>query len=201
MYVLGGVVGGSIPTSSVLKFDSVQGTWSEVAPMSAAMWALASCTVRSDIYVFGGHNDQDFFKFDTEANVWSTLAPMPELFGNHTACVLGGLVYIVGDEKDVLRFDQVAKTWSTLTYTSHVRSGGVCFAVGGCLYATGGRENITEVERYDVTSNTWVNVANMLEARRYFGAVTNGLAEEQDLFDVLIIKSSGRCSKVQSDRA
>jgi hypothetical protein len=102
--------------------------------------------------------------------------------------VLGGLVYIVGDEKDVLRFDQVAKTWSTLTYTSHVRSGGVCFAVGGCLYATGGGGDGKGVERYDVTSNTWGNVANMLEGRRYCGAVSTSVdqAEEKDLFDSLI---------------
>jgi hypothetical protein len=50
------------------------------------------------------------------------------------------------------------------------------------------------VERYDVASNTWVVVPNMLEGRRFFSAVTigsAGQAEEQDLFDSLIVKASG----------
>jgi hypothetical protein len=49
------------------------------------------------------------------------------------------------------------------------------------------------VERYDVAINTWMLIAKMLEARRYFCAVTIGSArpaEEQDLFDSLIVKAS-----------
>jgi hypothetical protein len=50
------------------------------------------------------------------------------------------------------------------------------------------------VERYDVASNTWEAVANMLEGRVYFHAVTIGTAgptEEQNLFDSIIAKVSG----------
>jgi hypothetical protein len=49
------------------------------------------------------------------------------------------------------------------------------------------------MERYDVTSDTWRAVADMLQARHYFGAVTIGSAgpaEVQDLFDSLIAKAS-----------
>jgi hypothetical protein len=48
------------------------------------------------------------------------------------------------------------------------------------------------VERYDVTSNTWTFMADLLEGRRFLGAVTIGSAgpaEEQDLFDSLIAKA------------
>jgi hypothetical protein len=52
------------------------------------------------------------------------------------------------------------------------------------------------VERYDVASNTWRDVASMLEGRQQFGAViivSVGPAdhEEQNLFDALIAKASG----------
>jgi hypothetical protein len=43
-----------------------------------------------------------------------------------------------------------------------------------------------------VTSNTWTFVADLLEGRRHFCAVTTGSAgpaEEQDLFDALIVKA------------
>jgi hypothetical protein len=49
--------------------------------------------------------------------------------------------------------------------------------------------NGSSVERYDVATDTWTAVADTLEERYVFGAVTigsAGLAEEQDLFDSLI---------------
>jgi hypothetical protein len=55
------------------------------------------------------------------------------------------------------------------------------------------------VERYDVTSDTWTVVADMLQVRYSFRAVTIGSvgsAEEQNLFDSLITKASGRCASL-----
>jgi hypothetical protein len=79
--------------------------------------------------------------------------------------------------------------------TSKVRQGGFSFVVGGCLYAAGGiiDDGDASVERYDVASNMWTAVADMLHARNSCGAVTigsTGPAEEQDLFDSLIAKAS-----------
>jgi hypothetical protein len=53
----------------------------------------------------------------------------------------------------------------------------------------------SKVERYDVTTHNGTDVTDLLEGRCNFGAVTigsDGPAEEQDLFDSLIIKASGR---------
>jgi hypothetical protein len=49
------------------------------------------------------------------------------------------------------------------------------------------------VERYDVTSDTWMVVADILQARVYPCAVTigsRGPTDEQNLFDSLIAKAS-----------
>jgi hypothetical protein len=49
------------------------------------------------------------------------------------------------------------------------------------------------VERYDAGTDTWTTVADMLEGRSLFRAVTipsAGLAEEQNLFDALIAKAT-----------
>jgi uncharacterized protein YciU (UPF0263 family) len=108
--------------------------------------------------------------------------------------VLDGLVYIVGggeEGRDVLRFDPASDVWSSLAATSRSHSEGVSFVLGGCLYAAGGEDR--EGERYDLASNTWDYVADMLVDRDSFGAVTIGAAgpaEEQDLFDSLITKAS-----------
>jgi hypothetical protein len=199
MYVLGGLVD-DVAIASVLKYDSVQGAWGELAPMPKARTYLAACAVGSDIFVFGGYggggvNYTSVFKFDTVANEWSILAPMPASCRFHSAVVLKGLVYIVGASwgYDMLRFDPVTEAWSTLAPTSMNRQGGSCFVLGGSLYAAGGCGGAGSVERYDVTTDTWTHVADMLEKRQSFGAVTigsAGSAEEQDLFDVLIAKAS-----------
>jgi hypothetical protein len=137
------------------------------------------------------------FKFDTEANEWSTLAPMFRACYGHSVSVLDGLVYIVGageSSYDVRSFDPSTGLSSALAPTSISRWFGASFVLGGCLYMAGGGYNrSTSVDRYDVASNTWTPVANMLETQDSFCAVTIGSAgpaEEQDLFDSLIAKSS-----------
>jgi N-acetylneuraminic acid mutarotase len=202
IYVLGGY--GNIESqdlASVLKFDSTQGTWIAVAPMPEPRRCHAACAIGSDIYVFGGflrREDQtSVFKYDTVTDTWSTLAPMPLPCANHSVSVLGGdQVYIVGagrNAKGVLHFDTVSDVWSTLGSTSNARFGSATFVLGGCLYvAGGGNASSSSVERYDVATGTWTAVANMLEGRTHFCAVTigsAGSAAEQDLFDSLIAKA------------
>jgi hypothetical protein len=67
--------------------------------------------------------------------------------------------------------------------------------LGGCLYVAGGLGNLSStVERYDVATDRWKTVANMLEGRfDSCGAFTIGSADpakDQDLFDSLIAKSA-----------
>jgi hypothetical protein len=208
IYVLGGHSVG--PIANVLKFDSTQGTWSEVAPMPQARDSLAVCMVGSDIYVPGdfGQDDEIFgdqvsvLKFDTVANVWSTVAPTPVACSSHSVSVLRGLVYVVGagrEGQNVLRFDPANDVWITLAPTLTAKFEGCSFVLDGCLYAVGGSHRFlvprvpATVERYDVVKNTWTSVADMLQDRLAFGAVTIRSAvsfEEQNLFDSLIADAS-----------
>jgi hypothetical protein len=202
MYVLGGSAIGEDNRVDVLKFDSTQGTWSEVAPAPWGIMKSAAVAAGTDIYVFGGVDDnggdEDFvFKYDTVADAWYILPPMPHACSCHRASNCNGLVYIVGageDNEEVLRFDPVSAEWSTLAPTIFNRTDCATFVLGGCLYAAGGVSEDT-VERYDAASDTWTEVADMLEERLSCGAVTIGSAgpaEEQDLFDSLIIKAFRR---------
>jgi hypothetical protein len=203
MYVMGGMIEINPGfTASVLKYDSTQDTWSEVAPMPSARYGFAACVVGRDIYVFGDSSTGDavpVFKFDTEAEEWDTLPPMPVACHYPSASVLDGLVYITGAGRtgcEVLRFNPTSGMWANLASTSSNRKRGASFVLSGLLYSAGGStDSSSSIERYDVASNTWVVVPNMLEGRRYFSAVTigsTGPAEEQDLFDSLIVKASIR---------
>jgi hypothetical protein len=212
IYVLGGHDSDSAPLASVLKFDSVRGsgTWIQTTPMPEARYDHAACVVGSDVFVFGGQSNDDpddddhemmrsVFKLDTLTNEWSIMAPMPLPCTSHSATVCGGLVYIVGagSAYEVLCFDPTSGVWSALAPTLMKRAIGTSFTLGGCLYAAGGTEQQWGAERYDVVSNTWTEITDMLEGRELFGAVTissSGPAEEQDLFDSLIAKASNEFS-------
>jgi hypothetical protein len=205
MYVLGGSLtsDGKFTTGSIFEFDSMQGTWSQVEPMPEPRKLHAACAIGSDIYVFGGRfnvsgNKRSVFRFDTETNTWSTLEPMPLPCSVHRVNVLDGhLVYIVGtgeDGKGVLLFDTDSGVWSTLGATSSSKLGSVTFVVSGCLYVAGGEGNKpSSVERYDVATDTWTAMVDMLDGRADFCAVTIASvdpAEEEVLFDSLIAKAT-----------
>jgi N-acetylneuraminic acid mutarotase len=212
MYVLGGVLGGIHFSASVFKFDSTQGTWSEVAPMPEERFAHIACVLGSNIYVFGGcdnflvQRDSVFmydvvakdsvFMYDVVANSWTTLAPMPTVGVCPGVTTLDDQIYLTGmgdNGKDVLLFDTTSGVWSSLAPTIHGRRQGALFVLGGCMHVAGEIEIYASVERYDAGTNTWTAVAYMREGRRSHVTVTipgAGLAEEQNLSDVLIAKAN-----------
>jgi hypothetical protein len=81
MYVMGGKAGmNSATMASVLKHDSTQDAWREVAPIPTARFGFAACVVGCIIYVFGDSETGNLvpvFNFDTEVEEWDTLPPMP----------------------------------------------------------------------------------------------------------------------------
>jgi N-acetylneuraminic acid mutarotase len=163
--------------ASVLKLESTQGTWSLVEPMPEARRGHSACAIGSDIYGFGGRCEigrmtSSVFKLDTEANTWSALEPMPLPCFSYSVHVLNGnQVYVIGagdDCRGVLHFNMASGVWSALGATSDNKIGSATFVFGGCLYVAGGVVQSSDVERYDVATDTWTAVAGMLEGRDGF---------------------------------
>jgi hypothetical protein len=105
MYVLGGIEededGYDVFVNSVFKFDCRMQIWSEVAPMPEERDNAGTCVLGSDIYVFGGRNENyettpTAYRFNTERNEWATLAPVPEANSLHSTSILDGLIYMMG---------------------------------------------------------------------------------------------------------
>jgi hypothetical protein len=115
-----------------------------------------------------------------------------------SANVLDGLIYVVrygNRDRGLLSFDPVRGLWSKLAPTLENRAGGNSFVLNACLYAAGGlfAPHFSNMERYDMAADTWTTMPDMIGDRTFFAAVTvgsEGTAEEQNLFDALIAKTS-----------
>jgi N-acetylneuraminic acid mutarotase len=129
--------GDIVTTANMLKYNSTQDTWIQMAPMPAARWAFASCVVGSEILVFGGEDAErdpqaSVPKYDTVTDEWSTLAPMPQPSHGRCVSVLDGLIYTMGagtNHCDELRFDSASGAWSTLAPTISERDNGASFVL------------------------------------------------------------------------
>jgi N-acetylneuraminic acid mutarotase len=208
VYVLGGVEKeedlGEHTVNSVLKFDSRSQTWSEVAPMPAERDYAGACLLGSDIYIFGGCNDDmekssTTYRFSSETNEWATLAPMPNAISGHCVCVVDGLIYVLGGEdsdydcaSSVHRFDPVANLWSSLAPMSVARGFSGSFVLGGNINSVGGfdgERSLSSMERYSVASDSWSEVdgGELGTARSRFCVQVMQL--EVDLFDSLIAQA------------
>jgi hypothetical protein len=142
---------------------------------------FAACVVGSDIYVFGGTShswqQRSVFKYETETDEWSTLTPMPGEEHGISALELDGLIYVVGVGdifSGLICYDPTSEVWSILASLTYGCTQGLSYILGGCLYAAGGHGSESKVQRYNVTTNAWTEVANMLEGRTHFGAVAIG---------------------------
>jgi hypothetical protein len=172
MYILGGILDHSA-TSTVLRFDTSQGTWSEVAPLPSSRYDRTACALGSDIYVFGGTGINEeahnyVFKYDTVANAWSNVAPMPFNGRALSVSVIDEMIYVVGSgRRNVRSFEPASGAWKVLAPT---RPFSTSFVLNEKLYVAGGAGSRGSVERYDVATDTWTVVADMLEGRAFSGA-------------------------------
>jgi hypothetical protein len=174
--------------------------------MPEARQDAAACVIGINIYVTKSGNDHDVsvLTYNTEANAWSVFPHMPDPFHGEraediSASVLDGVIYTMGLGclgKDVLRYEPASEIWSTLANTLECPCETTSFILGGCLNAVGGSVHQNDdtpftVERYDTTTDTWTEAANMLKRRSSFCAITigsTGPTKEEDLLDLLIEK-------------
>jgi hypothetical protein len=193
LFVLGGLddVG---RTNLMHKFDTIQESWSEVAAIPDARCVYTAASVGTGIYAFcefnldSGRQDA-VLAYDTLNNQWGTPVFTPYVQDQKlSANVIDGLICVVLSG-NTWQFDPALEALSFLARTTWPRSHGATFVLGGNLYAAGGDVYASGVERYDVSTDTWTEVANMLKPRRCLSAVTIEIAIpaiEQDLFDSLI---------------
>ncbi|XP_053821478.1 kelch-like protein 10 isoform X3 [Vidua chalybeata] len=188
VYVIGGFDGTDY-FNIVKRFDPLQKTWQQVAPMHSRRCYVSVTVVDNFIYAMGGFDGymrlNTAERYDPDTNQWTLITPMHEQRSDASATTLNGKVYICGgfDGDQCLSsaevFNPSTNQWSLIAPMSSRRSGVGVMAYGNQVYAVGGfdgNSRLQSVEAYNPIADAWHAVSSMLNPRSNFGIeVMDGL--------------------------
>ncbi|XP_066440803.1 kelch-like protein 10 [Eleutherodactylus coqui] len=168
--------------NSVRRFNPVEKTWQEVAPMHAKRCYVSVTVLDDNIYAMGGFDGQFRLntaeRYETETNQWNLISPMNEQRSDASATTLNDKIYICGGfngnqclfTAEIYRLD--TQQWSTIAPMRTRRSGVGVIAYGEKIYVVGGFDGshrLRSAETYNPINNTWVLLPIMFTPRSNFG--------------------------------
>ncbi len=173
MYVFGGV--STAIQANARKFDGT--TWTDIAPLPAALEFPTAVSDGTNIYILGGAligtgtPQTTLYRYNVALNTYTTLAPFTTGTWNSAAVFLGGKIYKFAGtgpataSTNVLEiYDVAGNTWTTgAPYPLSISFVGA-FVRGGFIYGAGGILSVGSVAsdktyRYDPGTNTWDDAA------------------------------------------
>ncbi|XP_075125955.1 kelch-like protein 10 [Leptodactylus fuscus] len=168
--------------SNVTRFNPINKTWQEVAPMHSKRCYVSVAILDGNIYALGGFDGH--FRLNTaecyepETNQWSLIAPMNEQRSDASATTLNGKIYICGgfNGSECLltaeTYSLETRQWNTISSMCNPRSGVGVIAYRERVYVVGGfdgNNRLQSAEAYNPEDNTWHMVPDMYTARSNFG--------------------------------
>ena len=169
--------------------------WTSKTNMLTPVSCFASCSVKNNIYVFGGFVKLDGTETDkvqvynTTNNTWSYKTSMPLALRSCYSVEIDGTIYVVGglfsdntSSSKLLAYNINTDTWNTNLADLPISLGGASLAViDGKIYVLGGYNSSSghqsSIYIYDPTSNTWVkNAVELTSPRQQMGiSVIDGM--------------------------
>ncbi|XP_067995379.1 kelch-like protein 10 [Melanerpes formicivorus] len=181
IYIIGGFDSVDC-SSSVKRFDLLQKTWQEVAPMHFKRCYVSVAVLDDVIYAMGGFDGHVRLntaeRYDAETNQWTMIAPMHEQRSDASAASLHDKVYICGgfNGTECLItaevYDVATNQWSFIAPMITRRSGVGVITYDNEVYAVGGFNGfrrLRSAEAYSPEADAWHPVASMLCPRSNFG--------------------------------
>ncbi|XP_017319448.3 kelch-like protein 10 [Ictalurus punctatus] len=181
VYVVGGVdIKESFNTAS--KFNPLDGTWNEVAPMHFRRCFVSVAMLDGYIYAMGGFDGEEWLntaeRYQPSKNQWSLIPSMHEVRSDASATTVLGKIYICGgyNGNDCLFtaecFDPRYNQWTQIEPMRIQRSGVSVIALNNQVFAIGGFDgahHLRSVEAYNPRTNSWRMLASMFYKRSNFG--------------------------------
>lgn len=186
IYLLGGVDQNFNTTATLWRYDPASNTYNtSLQSYTIPTYFHASAYLNGKIYRIAGRaigTDFHVEVYNIATNTWSMAANYP--FANHSlmAAALGNYIYAGGGNASpdkTWRYDPSTNTWDDAAVADLPagRSAAASGAYNGRWLLAGGDVNFaisTSAIAWDPATNTWSNLANMVEARDYLAGATAG---------------------------
>ncbi len=190
IYILGGASTTGTPQSTLYRYNVATNNYTTLASYTTGTWNQAAVFLNGKIYKFGGTGPGTAATnvleiYDIATNTWTAGASYPLAMSFISAFAQGNFIYAAGGTgaattTKAYRYDPVANTWDDAAMAdlpvdrwgaaSGAYNGGFVMAggyVGGVISPT--------VVQWDLTSNAWTTLPNMLgERSRMTGGVMGG---------------------------
>ena len=185
-------IGGQDDTPQISKneeYDTEKDSWVEKKPIPTGRVRHTAVSVNGKVYVIGGTRDgiaplATVEMYDPKTDTWSKKADMPTPRIAPVTVVLAGKIYTIGGATDVFFpspaievYNPVTDTWEKKKDMPNPRWGAAGAAVPpGKIYIFGGatdfthKESTTDVDEYDVKTETWTPKAKIQRPVHNFAA-------------------------------
>jgi N-acetylneuraminic acid mutarotase len=203
IYVVAGLRTSTIPrgdnfTSAVEVYNTINNTWSEVAPLPLAAHHTNVASVDGKVYYLGGlvspgnsiftsEATAKSYRYDPAVNKWEEIAPMPNARGSAAVGVYGKTIYLAGGLYPGMRSVDITSSYDTVTnkWTDHdalklpeARDHAGSAVIDGIMYVVGGRVGANRGTVYALNLNSsspkWVTKTPMPVARGGLAAASAG---------------------------
>jgi cell division septation protein DedD len=186
IYLLGGVDENFNTTATLWRYDPTSNTYNTSLPSyTIPTYFHASAYLNGKIYRIAGRaigTDFHVEVYDIATNTWSMAANYPVANHSLMAVALGNYIYGAGGNAfpdKTYRYDPTTNTWDDAAILD-LPAGRIAAASGaynGRWILAGGDVNFaisTSAIAWDPATNTWSNLANIVQARDYLGGAPAG---------------------------
>jgi len=188
IYVSNGFSPTSAYTKEIERYDVANNTWSVYATSLVSKRFASSVIVGNNMYLFNGYdsggvynNKMEVMNLNTGNITFSTNNPLPTYYSgvavwDSTIYVFGGSTSSTSCTNKLYSFNTVTQVWTQLAgMTVAKQTGGAI--INGKLYALGGFDgfnNSNRIDRYDISTNTWINLGFMSDSVSSFAPAVYG---------------------------
>jgi hypothetical protein len=186
IYLLGGVDQNFTTTATLWRYDPASNTYNTSLPSyTIPTYFHASAYLNGKIYRIAGRaigTDFHVEVYNIATNTWSMAANYPVANHSLMAAALGGYIYGAGGNAfpdKTYRYDPNTNTWddAAIADLPAGRSAAASGVYNGRWLLGGGDVNFAisnSAIAWDPATNTWSNLANMVQARDYLAGATAG---------------------------
>ena len=201
-YVFGGIARPTtfslVGTTTVYRFDPGENSWTQRADMPAGLTHVLPAVDGNDIWLAGGWfgsraggftGTNEVWIYNTAADTWRQGPSLPEKIASAGLARVGRSLHFfggfLGDDGDrmsaahwVLEIDGGTE-WKPRAPLPHKRGHISATVIGNSIYAIGGMDrhhadpdDLTFVHRYDTDTDSWTELAPLLDRRSHFESST-----------------------------